>query len=157
MFNFKYLIVPVISVASIILGHYWSKRANQWYNNIKKPIITPPSWVFAVTWPALYTLLSISDIISTDTLATVPRYSILFTVFLINTLGNFFWGYIFFILHSFAFALIDSVLVWFTAFMLCFMVWPYHHIASVLLIPYAAWTTFIVYLSYHFWVMNTPD
>ena len=32
----------------------------KWYSSLKKPLLTPPSYVFGIVWPILYILISIS-------------------------------------------------------------------------------------------------
>ena len=52
--------VGICLLAGYVGSYYTTPSIPTWYDGLQKPDITPPSWVFAPVWTALYILMGIS-------------------------------------------------------------------------------------------------
>ena len=111
---------------------------NQWYKNLKKAPFTPPSYVFGIVWPILYTLMAISTYLVWTNEKCYPYCSAI-TFFLIQLFFNLTWTTLFFKLNMPKLALLDTVLILgFTIFTFQ-KYFKINKIAAYILIPYIAW------------------
>ncbi|HEX2960089.1 MAG TPA: TspO/MBR family protein [Chitinispirillaceae bacterium] len=127
---------------------------DSWYTSLKKPSITPPSWVFAPVWTLLYALMGISAamVIHKNEKATAQN----FVIFSTQLLLNFLWTILFFGLHLPLTAFIDILLLLATILL---TYWKFLHIsklAAILLIPYILWVSFASVLNFEIWRLNRP-
>ena len=56
LLGFLALVVGIAVLASFATHH----SLEPWYRELKKPAWTPPSWVFPIVWPILYTLIALA-------------------------------------------------------------------------------------------------
>jgi translocator protein len=123
-----------------------------WYSTLKKPSITPPSWIFGPVWTILYALMGISAamvIVKKNRDATVGM-----GFFSAQLILNFLWSIIFFGVHLPLAAFIDILLL-LTMILLTF--WKFSRVskpAAVLLIPYILWVSFASVLNLKLWRLN---
>ena len=118
----------------------------EWYNNLNKPFLNPPDWVFAPAWTILYILITISFILFIrDGMNKQKVLPLLF--FLVQIILNFLWTPAFFIFSQIKIALIILIFIW--IFLLLTIITFYKHskTAAILLIPYFLWTSFAFYLN----------
>lgn len=118
----------------------------EWYNNLNKPFLNPPDWVFAPAWTILYILITISFILFIrDGMSKQKVLPLLF--FLVQIILNFLWTPAFFIFSQIKIALIILIFIW--IFLLLTIITFYKHskTAAILLIPYFIWTSFAFYLN----------
>jgi tryptophan-rich sensory protein len=52
--------IGALTAGSAVLGGGVSNSGQRWYQKLRKPGFTPPSWVFGPTWTVLYGLMSFS-------------------------------------------------------------------------------------------------
>jgi tryptophan-rich sensory protein len=88
---------------------------DSWYKTLRKPSITPPSWVFASVWTTLYALMGISAAMVLQRKIKIPIFGM--NCFYVQLMLNFLWSIIFFGLHLPFVAFID-ILVLFTMIIL---------------------------------------
>ena len=118
----------------------------EWYNNLNKPFLNPPDWVFAPAWTILYILITISFILFIrDGMSKQKVLPLLF--FLVQIILNFLWTPAFFIFSQIKIALIILIFIW--IFLLLTIITFYKHskTAAILLIPYFIWTSFAFYFN----------
>ena len=126
------------------------------YDNIVKPPLAPPSWLFPVAWTVLYVLMGIgSAIIYTMRCQTNPalRMSAL-RIYALNLIVNFFWSIIFFNFRAFLFAFIWIMLLWFIIILMILSFKKVNKTAAYLQIPYFLWVTFAAYLNLMIYILN---
>lgn len=126
------------------------------YDNIVKPPLAPPSWLFPVAWTILYVLMGIgSAIIYTMRCQTNPalRMSAL-RIYALNLIVNFFWSIIFFNFRAFLFAFIWIMLLWFIIILMILSFKKVNKTAAYLQIPYFLWVTFAAYLNLMIYILN---
>ena len=126
---------------------------NQWYKNLKKAPFTPPSYVFGIVWPILYTLMPISTYLVWTNEKCYPYCSAI-TFFLIQLFFNLIWTTLFFKLNMPKLALLDTVLILgFTIFTFQ-KYFKINKIAAYILIPYIAWLCLAFILNAYIIIYN---
>lgn len=126
---------------------------SEWYNNLIKPFLTPPNWIFPIVWSVLYFLIILSLIfyIVADTNLSKKTGYIYFTIQMIL---NLIWSPIFFILKNIFLALIIVILLNIFIFLTIKNFYSVSKISAILLIPYFLWTLFAVYLNFSYLILN---
>ncbi len=111
---------------------------DDWFLSLSKPGFTPPNWIFAPVWTALYVVIAIAG----ARIFTDRRGSAAMRLWWAALLLNFAWSPLFFGLHEPAlamiviFGLIVAILL-FIAFS-----WRSDRMSAILFLPYLAWTSF---------------
>lgn len=146
-------VLPFIS--AIIFGYGSSKNMNPWYNNLKRPKICPPNWVFAPMWAYLYSSMGYASYRvwangnGFDGIAKVPLI-----VYLVHLLINVTWPQTYFTFHLLGAGLIHILVLWASVIFTTFAFITVDLTAAVLFIPYIAWISLASYVTYCFWKLN---
>ena len=115
----------------------------KWYKDINKSPLNPPSYLFGIVWPILYSMLLIYFIL----IFRKPEYKIIYKLFLIQMLFNFIWSPIFFKLKKFKLALIVVlIMVGMTAY-ITYSTYNIDKKIALILFPYLLWISFATYLN----------
>tara|TARA_B100001105_G_scaffold233492_1_gene207457 strand:+ start:518 stop:967 length:450 start_codon:yes stop_codon:yes gene_type:complete len=115
---------------------------DQWYQNLVKPALNPPSWVFAPVWTILYVMIAVAGArVWSKDLETPVR------LWFIQMILNFLWSPVFFVAHKPGWAIIVIVLMFFAIISFIVSTWNRDRVASYLFMPYAAWVAFAAYLN----------
>ena len=126
---------------------------NNWYKNLNRSKLSPPSWVFGIVWPILYLLMTLSFIIVQRNKKCFPFCSPL--VFFIIQLGfNLIWTTLFFKMKLPLLALIDLTLTIIFTFITYYQFHSISKLGSYLLLPYMMWMCFAFYLNLHIVIYN---
>ncbi|GAB4266660.1 MAG: hypothetical protein Kow0029_00520 [Candidatus Rifleibacteriota bacterium] len=126
---------------------------NQWYEQLNRPPLTPPNWIFGPVWTVLYLMIASSIFIFFKNRPAGANNLVL--VFLgIHLISNFIWTWLFFGLKAPGFALIDIVILDITLVYLIFSFWPVSKASAILLCPYLCWVLFATYLNAAFFWLN---
>lgn len=122
------------------------------FDDLVKPPLTPPAWVFPVVWTILYLLMGYAAYrISTS--ASGDKSGAL-KVYWLQLLVNVLWTPVFFRLEwrLFAFFWLLLLIVLIGRTIMRFA--PIDRTASKLLSPYLAWCAFAAYLNLGFYLLN---
>ena len=126
---------------------------NNWYKNLNRSKLSPPSWVFGIVWPILYLLMTISFIIVQRNKKCFPFCSPL--VFFIIQLGfNLIWTTLFFKMKLPLLALVDLMLTIIFTFITYYQFNTISKFGSYLLLPYMMWMCFAFYLNLYIVIYN---
>ncbi len=126
---------------------------NNWYNNIKKSKLNPPSWVFGVVWPILYCTMIFSFIkVYLNKKCDNLCYPLI--IFIFHTILNFIWTTLFFKFKNILLALIDLILLDISLIYIIFLFYQIDKTASLILIPYLIWILFATYLTFFIFFNN---
>ena len=124
-----------------------------WYDFLIKPPLTPPPQTFMVVWPILYAMMGVSFVLILKTKKCKEKNkAIIF--FAIQLLLNFLWSPVFFGLKSPVFALLVLVLLMLFLFLTIFFMYKKSKTAALLLVPYAVWSVFALYLNTGIIILN---
>ena len=124
-----------------------------WYYSLNHPFLTPPSWVFAPAWAALYTMIFISLILFA---VKRTRKSKLwgYVLFFGQLVFNFMWSPVFFGMHKILWGLVIIIILDILVF---FNIKEFYEVSkksAYFLIPYFLWLIFATYLTAGILILN---
>lgn len=124
-----------------------------WYNELTKPYLSPPSWVFTPIWIILYIMILSSLIIylTNPTIFSKTKGYIFFTIQIIL---NLLWSPAFFLMKNIGLALATIILLDITVFFTIKHFYRVSKLSAYLLIPYFVWILFATYLNIAFLALN---
>lgn len=152
---FKLIIAVILCEGTgIISALIANVNTNSWFTNLNKPSWNPPSYLFAPVWTILYFLMAISLWLiwkhkAPETSKRNAYYLFAFQLFL-----NFWWSILFFKFHSPSIALVNIILMLAVIINTIIYFFRFSKTAAWLLIPYAAWVTFALFLNYSIYKLN---
>lgn len=123
------------------------------FEEINKPPLSPPGWLFPVVWTILYVLMGIALylVVMTRTRENkMPAY----ISFGVQLFFNFFWSIIFFNAQAYLFAFIWLLLLWVAIVLNIYFFKKINSTSAKLLIPYIVWVTFAGYLNLGIYILN---
>ena len=126
---------------------------DEFYDNLKKPQITPSKAVFRGAWKILYLLMAVAFILLLFSPNSFNKLMAIF-LFLLQLLLNFNWGCVFFLYRQIkkAFFICLSLLI--IVLIMTVLFFKQSILAGVLLIPYCVWLILATYLNYYIMVEN---
>ncbi len=113
-------------------------RPDDWYLSLSKPGFTPPNWIFAPVWTALYVVIAIAG----ARIFINHRGSAAMRLWWAALLLNFAWSPLFFGLHEPALAMIVIFGLIVTILLFIAFSWRSDRMSAILFLPYLAWTSF---------------
>ena len=124
-----------------------------WYDNLTKPFLNPPGWIFSPVWIILYGTL-LAAIIIYSVVITKEKKFFGYVIFTVHMIFNFLWSPVFFILHKINISFAIIIIMDITAIILIKKFLSVSKIAGLILIPYLLWILFATYLNFQFLVLN---
>jgi tryptophan-rich sensory protein len=133
------------------LSSLLTRNSQKVFEQLQKPFLSPPGWLFPIIWTILFILMGIASylILTSDQ----PYYGAL-TVYGIQLAVNFFWSVIFFNLGWYLFAFFWLILLWLLILKTLERFCLISNTAGYLLLPYLLWVTFAGYLNLAIYLLN---
>lgn len=127
-------------------------RPGPWYDELVKPALTPPGWIFSPVWITLYFMIALAGWELWKKVKSA--WNPVLIVWAVQLVFNALWSWIFFGLENpaLAFANIVVLLVLIVAFIT--HAHPVSRKASLLFVPYFLWVSFATYLNLGIVVLN---
>ena len=127
-----------------------ARAVQTWYTTLQAPPGTPPNWVFAPVWAALYVMIGIAGWLVWKRLGASRPLRLWGWQLAANAL----WAPAFFGLHSLSLAMsVMVVLLLLLGLTIRTFRWV-HRPAAALMVPYAAWCLYAAYLNAGFLLLN---
>ncbi|MBU1043024.1 MAG: tryptophan-rich sensory protein [Candidatus Omnitrophica bacterium] len=126
---------------------------NEWYNELNRPLLAPPDWVFGPVWSILYVMIALSIILFIKKHKAQHALGIYFLI-TAHLISNFIWTWIFFGLKSPGLALGDIIFMDISLIIIIRYFWRQCRISALLLLPYLVWIIFATYLNTAFFLIN---
>ena len=126
---------------------------NVWYEQLNKPALTPPSWIFSPVWTVLYIMIVIAILLYYRTPGK-ENVAIVTTILVLHLAANFIWTYLFFGLQSQLLALVDIIFLDITLIALIVFFMKANMLSGALLVPYLLWVLFATYLNWGYYRLN---
>ena len=141
MFWLDFLVFLFACTAAGLTGSLFPP--GEWYSELKKPVWTPPNWVFPVAWPILYLLMSYSG----ATLANLESAGSALALWALQISLNTLWTPVFFGLKNLKLGLIIIFFLLVSVAICTYVFWLYAWISGLLFLPYLAWVVFAAALN----------
>lgn len=135
------------------VGAVASISARDFYQQLERPVWSPPGSVFGPVWSLLYTLMAVAAWLVWRAGGLYGARRAL-GLFLLQLAWNALWSWLFFAWRLGGLAMADIVLLWATllATIVAFHRWS--RPAAWLLAPYLAWVSFAAALNFAVWQAN---
>lgn len=150
----RFIFIPLAVLAVALLGSWLTGGGMDWYKTINLPSFTPAGSVIGTIWTIIFILTAISAIIFWGKAPSDRRFWWVLGFFILNGLLNIFWSFLFFNRHWLGAAVWEAGVLDLSVIILIILIWPVSRLVSMLLVPYAAWTTFATYLTFTVWTLN---
>lgn len=125
-------------------------QPGEWYQSLRKPFWTPPSWLFGPVWSLLYIMIAIAGWLVWRTDPASPAMWIWALQLVLNGL----WSAIFFGQRRMDWAFIEVVFLWLSVAGFILAAYGISPTAALLFVPYLIWVTIAATLNFTVWRMN---
>ena len=149
MMEWTKLITVILAPQAVgVIGSIFTRQGLSWYARLAKPDFTPPSWLFAPVWTALYLLMGVAAYL---VWTTNPQ---IMWIFWLQLALNLLWTILFFRLRSPSVGFASIIMLWAAIIATMLVFFRVSTIAGVFFIPYVLWVSFAALLNYEIWRMN---
>ncbi len=135
----KYILPLLVILTSVIgsLANFYI-NSDDWYLNLVKSPLNPPSFVFGIVWPILYVIMAFVSFKMADKITGL---------FIAQLLANAAWSWMFFYFHAPVIALLDICLLIFLNQKILKILKEESVILFYLYLPYLIWLSFAAFLN----------
>ena len=133
-------ILPLLVILTSVIGSLANVYINSddWYANLVKSPLNPPSFVFGIVWPILYAIMA---------LVSFKMANKISNLFIAQLIANAAWSWMFFYFHAPVMALVDiSVLIYLNQKILKILKGE-STVLFYLYLPYLIWLSFAAFLN----------
>lgn len=154
-FNLKrFLISLIIPLAVGGISAFLIRDDMKFYNEVRRPIFSPPAAVFPIVWTVLYVLMGISLYLIWNHRDEYTPKGTAYTFFAIQLFLNFIWSPVFFVAREFMAAFIILIFLLIAAIAMAVSFYRVDKHAGILQIPYIIWLIFAAYLNLGIYILN---
>ncbi|MBN1585477.1 tryptophan-rich sensory protein [Candidatus Uhrbacteria bacterium] len=151
----KLLAAVALSESAGLIGSLFTAPAVPvWYAGLSRPELSPPAWVFAPVWTALFALMGLAAFLVWRRGLGQRENRIALGLFLVQLALNTLWSIVFFGLRSPGGAFLEIVFLWFAILATIIAFYKISKPAAWLLLPYILWVSFAGYLNCAIWRLN---
>jgi translocator protein len=148
-----FLWIASLIVIGSIIGSLTKPEMSTWYSTLNRSPLTPPNYVFPITWTILYAIIAICGWIIWRT----PSFSalrLIKSLYVIQLILNWSWTPLFFHYHLTGLSFFVLVVLDILVSMMIYLAYPKGRSVSLLMIPYLVWILFASYLNFYIWQHN---
>lgn len=139
-------VAAVVAVAVAATGSL-ATDTGPWFQQLDRPALEPPDWVFAPVWTVLYVLIVVSAVIAWQRASKSAGRRNVALLYGVNAVLNLGWTLLYFSVRMPLLALIEIVILWLQILMIILYVRHLSRSATLLLVPYLLWVGFAAYLN----------
>jgi len=146
-------VIPV--VAASMMGQLATyPNLAPWYQNLAKPALNPPNWLFAPVWTALYAIMAYAVWRILRLAAGTPGRMTALALFFVQLVLDAAWSWMFFGLNDPLAGLLNIVAQWLVILGTIDRFYRLDRVAAWCLFPLAAWVAFACVLNFEIWRLN---
>ena len=153
-----YIISLLFTFAIALLSNYLVGDPSLLYNDLAKPKLAPPDYIFGIVWPILYVLMAVaagvvynskcySDRCESDKKSAILLYKV-------QLIFNGIWPILFFKFELFTFSFVWIVFLWLLILKMMYDFYKINKIAGYMILPYFLWVTFATYFNLMIAIFN---
>lgn len=146
------IMVPV--VGGSLAGAFANRNTQEEYAELKRPLFSPPPWVFPLAWTALYTSMGAAKYRAAEKAALKGESGKVLLPYNLQLGLNFLWSFLFFKWRLRGTALAEMFLLLATITWTTYEFYQYDQTAGNLMLPYIAWVIFALGLNSSIWTLN---
>jgi len=151
--KWKELIVSIaISLGVGALSGYLTKNSMSLYQELVKPPLTPPGWIFPIVWTILFALMGISAYLIYVSDSKEKNQAL--QIYAIQLMLNFIWSLAFFNMQAYLLAFVILILLWISIIAMIKVFYEINPLAGKMQVPYLLWVTFAGYLNLVIYLLN---
>lgn len=139
----SFAVFLMLVLITSIFGAFF--RPGPWYEELVKPALTPPGWLFSPVWITLYVMIAIAGWLVWKRTELLKHPALL--CWGGQLLANALWSWLFFGMESPGLAFADIVVLLSLICGFVYYAYPVSKISSILFVPYALWVFFAAYLN----------
>ena len=149
-----FIISILIALGTGGLSAFLSGNFRDTFENIAKPALSPPAFIFPIVWTILYILMGISAAMIYKSDAPEEQKKSALGIYLIQLLVNFFWSIWYFKFDAYLLAFIWLVFLIRFVIVMIYRFYKINKTAGLLQIPYLLWLIFAGYLNLMIFLLN---
>ena len=148
-------LIKCIAIPLIVggLAAFLTREGMEYYmEEVTKPALTPPGWVFSVVWTILYVMMGYASflVVEEGTGDQKTARILYFAQLFLNVC----WPIVFFNFRWYLFAFAWLLILWFLVLATIRAFADIEPKAGKVLIPYLLWLTFAAYLNFGVYLLN---
>ena len=121
------------------------------YNDLIKPIVSPPGIVFPIAWTIIYLLIGISYTLLKEK-GEVPKETK--QLYYTQLVFNYLWTFIFFVFRLRLLSVLWIIILDVLVIVMTYQFYKQNKLSGILLIPYILWLIFATYLNISIYFLN---
>ena len=121
------------------------------YNDLIKPILSPPGIVFPIAWTIIYLLIGISYTLLKEKGEVAKETKQLYYSQLVF---NYLWTFIFFVFKLRLLSVLWIIILDVLVIVMTYQFYKQNKLSGILLIPYILWLIFATYLNISIYFLN---
>ncbi len=145
--------IVVFEGVGFLLGLITKQNILNWYLQLDRSVLTPPSIVFSIAWTIFYGLLAITGFLLWQE-RHKSEIKPIFYCFMLQMLMNWLWTPLFFHWHLLGFSFLWISLLTGLVFICIYLAFPKRKDITLLMLPYLLWLFFATYLNGVIWFLN---
>lgn len=142
----------LISLGVGFISAYFTKDSMGFYQDLVKPNLSPPGWIFPVVWTILYILMGISAYLVYR--SNSPYKNSALKIYAIQLVVNGIWSILFFNYQLYLFSFIWLLFLLILIVLMIVSFSKVSKLAAYLQIPYLLWVMFAGYLNFSIFLLN---
>lgn len=142
------LILAICIITPLLVGGLSSlltRNQMSAFGEMNQPPGSPPAWVFPVAWTVLYILMGAASFLIFC--SNSESRGLILILYAAQLMLNFIWSPVFFNLQMYWLAFIILFVMWIMIVAIMIMARDVSVIASYMLLPYAVWCIYAMYLN----------
>ncbi|MDG1459367.1 MAG: tryptophan-rich sensory protein [Pseudoprimorskyibacter sp.] len=151
MFTVYFLIFLAACFAAGATGGLFPPGA--WYERLKKPVWTPPNWLFPLAWTTLYLCMSAAA----ARVAVIDGSGMALALWALQIALNTLWTPVFFGLQRIKAGMAVLLMLWAAVAACMVALWQVDMLAGLLFIPYLVWVSVAAALNAAVWRLNPEN
>jgi tryptophan-rich sensory protein len=133
-------ILPLLVILTSVIGSLANVYINSddWYANLVKSPLNPPSFVFGIVWPILYAIMAFVSFKMANKISNL---------FIAQLIANAAWSWMFFYFHAPVIALVDIIVLIYLNQKILKILKGESTVLFYLYLPYLIWLSFAAFLN----------